>query len=134
MPSETEQAFIELIRRLRDDENAARRHRRIEYEEGHTLEDLFDEGLDGNTDLALMLKALREKSSKRDETEGRKLVVAGQPNESLLLSIITPDSDDEIRSMSRKFSDEDREVVRQWIAELPVEEEPPIDAPEPRLK
>lgn len=135
MPDSPEQEFIALIRRLRDEENAARRHRRIEYEEENlTLMDLFDEGLAGNENLARLLKALKEKKSVRSATEGRKLVVAGRPGESILFSVITPDSDDEIRSMSRKFEQADRDIVKRWIESLPVEESAPVNLPPDHTK
>lgn len=135
MPNAINQEFIELIRRLRDDSNAARRHRRIRFEgESTTLADLFDESLDGNENLTLLLRTLKEKKSVRTATMGRPLVVAGKPDESVLMSIITPGSDDEIRSMSRNFEASDRDIVRRWIESLPPTEASPVAMPPMHVK
>ena len=49
-----------------------------------------------------------------------RLVVPGDPGASRLYKIITDTADPPVRIMEGKFSDEDREVVRDWIDSLPT--------------
>ncbi|MEX0676002.1 MAG: ferritin-like protein [Pirellulales bacterium] len=111
------QRMVELIRAKRDESGAADFHGNVQYPgDAHALADLFDESLAGNKDLALLLNTLKSRKSLRDP-QGRRLVVPGSPDESVFYRIVT-NADGLVPFMADKFSDEDRQIVRGWIAAM----------------
>jgi len=112
--------MIQLIRTKRDELGAADRHTNVQYPGlAQTLAELFDELLSGNQDLALLLDTLKSKNSVRDP-QGRRLIVPGNPDDSVFYRIVT-NADGLVPFMASQFSDADREIVRQWIADMPAE-------------
>lgn len=112
--------LIQLIRSKRDDLGAAAYHSSILYPGlPQALSELFDESLPGNQNLTRLLETLTAQRSLRDP-QGRRLVVPGRPDESVFYRIVT-NADSLLPTMALRFTDEDREVVRQWIASLPPE-------------
>lgn len=121
--SDTADKMIALVRRLREDEDAADFHTRLEYAgSDQSLGALFDDTLTGNTEFALLFKLLTTAKSVRSATEGQRLVIPGDPENSLLFKIITNTPEPIISFMADRFTDEDRNIVRAWIESL-VEDE-----------
>lgn len=110
-PAEARQAMLDLIVKKRDDDNAARRHRRIRIDENdRRLSDLFDTP----EELLTYLQTSDAVRNTIPDLSEQKLVVPGNPSKSVLYRLIVDDDG----PMHFEFEDDEIRVIERWIMSL----------------
>ena len=110
-PEEARNAMLNLIRVKRDDENAARRHRRVRIgDDDRRLSELFDEE-ENLLEYLLTKKAIRVSIP---ELENELLITPGNLDKSVFYQLIIREEG----IMNGVFEDDEIKIVERWIMSL----------------